>query len=282
MEQTPRLPDFIVFGAVKAATTWIHAQLSANPAVWMPDPEPHFFSSRFEESRAAYARWFEPAGAEHRIGEKSADYLAHEAAPARIAAMLPNVRLVAQLRNPIERAYSDYKMLYRRGTVTGPPEEYLTSLADTPCPRFLRDGLYARHLARWFDHFDAAQIRLILFDDVKHDPAGTVEQVCSHIEVPPHFTETLAARRVNDGAARLLPRPIRTMLAPLKHTVEPLRGTAVFEGVRGVVARPVRYPPLGDSLRRRLADFYADDIARLATMLGRPLDHWLTPRRAAA
>ena len=48
------------------------------------------------------------------------------------------------------------------------------------------------------------------------------------------------------------------------------------------IARDVAYPPLSDALRARLADFYADDVERLSRMIGRPLDHWLTPRRAAA
>ncbi|MBY8828371.1 sulfotransferase [Hephaestia mangrovi] len=276
-----RLPDFIVFGAVKAATTWIQAQLEANPDVFMPAPEPHFFSRDYDAGMAAYARWFADARGDQRVGEKSADYLAHPRAPGRIAAWLPDVRLVAQLRNPIDRAYSDYKMLYRRGTVRGAPEDYLSSL-DNPQPRFLQDGLYARHLAHWFDQFDGDRILLILHEDVRRDPRGTVDRVSTHIGVAPRFSEQAAARRVNDGAARLLPLPLRTMLAPLKRSVAPLRGTAWFEGVRGTIARDVAYPPLSDALRARLADFYADDVERLSRMIGRPLDHWLTPRRAAA
>ncbi|HEU4960647.1 MAG TPA: sulfotransferase [Sphingomonas sp.] len=276
-----RLPDFIVFGAVKAATTWIQAQLAANPAVFLPDPEPHFFSRDYASGAEAYASWFADARPGQRVGEKSADYIAHPEAPARIAAMLPDVKLVAQLRNPIERAYSDYKMLYRRGTIRGAPEEYLGGPGG-PHPRFLEDGLYARHLARWFDRFPSENILLILHDDIRRDPRGMVERVSAHVGVPPLFSEAAAAQRVNDGAAPLLPLPLRTVLAPLKRSVAPLRGTRLFEGVRGVIARDVRYPPLSDDLRARLADFYAEDVARLAAMIGRPLDHWLVERRAAA
>ena len=281
MNARQRLPDFIIFGAVKAATTWIHAQLAVNQDVFMPDPEPHFFSRDFESGVDHYAAWFAEARQDQKVGEKSADYLAHPLAPSRIAALLPEVRLVAQLRNPIERAYSDYKMLYRRGTVRGGPEKYLTTL-DNPYPRFLEDGRYATHLARWFDHFDADRIQLILHDDVKRSPRATVEQVCAHIGVPFVFTEAVAAQRINDGAAPLLPLPLRTVLAPFKRAVAPFRGAPLFEGARGMIARDVRYPPLTPELRARLTDFYADEIQQLASMIGRPPDHWLVERREAA
>src|SRR3546814_10961579 len=91
-------------------------------------------------------------------GEKSADYLAHPDAARRIADLLPDIPLVVQLRNPVDRAYSDYRMLYRRGTVRGRPEDYLIR-STTPMPRFLDDGLYFEHLKRWLDYFPRRQIK---------------------------------------------------------------------------------------------------------------------------
>ena len=278
---TPPLPSFIVIGAIKAATTWIHDQLQANPAIYMPDPEPHFFSSAFESGIDSYRNFFAEAKTDQLVGEKSADYLAHPDAAGRIADVLPDISLVVQLRNPVERAYSDYRMLYRRGTVRGRPEDYFDR-ATTSQPRFLDDGLYARHLARWFDLFDQHRIHVLLFEDVKQRPRETVEAVCDHIGAPRHFENGMARKRVNDGSAKFLPLPIRTALAPIKDSVAPLRDNRVFQGMRGLLAREVRYPPLSPDARSRLQDFYADDVQRLGAMLGRDLDHWLTPQRAAA
>lgn len=275
------LPRFLIIGAVKAATTWIKAQLAANPGVFIPGPEPHYFSSAFAQGPEWYGEWFADAPPGAIPGEKSADYLAHPLAPSRIRAALPHVPLVVQLRNPVERAYSDYRMLYRRGTVTGPPERYLLS-ADGEQPRFLLDGLYGRHLSRWLDHFPREQLLVLLFEDVRANPRETVTAVCRHIGAPDHFTEAAAERRINDGAAPLLPLPLRRALAPLKDTVAPLRGSRWFEALRGTMAREVPYPPLTDALRDRLTDFYADDVARLARLTGRNLDAWLAPRRETA
>src|SRR3546814_16310112 len=107
----------------------------------MPDPEPHYFSSESHRGEDYYRGFFASEGAAGRLrGEKSADYLAHPKAPPRVAAMLHGARLVVQFRNPIERAYSDYTLPYRRGPIRGAHEESLTSHAATPTPASLTPG----------------------------------------------------------------------------------------------------------------------------------------------
>jgi len=275
-------PRFIVIGAVKAATTWIQARLQDNPAIYMPDPEPHYFSSEFDRGEDWYRGFFanRPAGVQ-LIGEKSADYLAHPLAAQRIARVLPQTRLVLQLRNPVERAYSDYKMFYRRGTVKGPPEEYLRSL-DSAYPRFLQDGLYARHLARWYDLFPREQILIYLYDDVTVQPQRIVEAVSRHIGVAPVFRPERARAEENSSRSAILPLPLRKALAPLKDTVRPLRGTAMFENVRSLLAREITYPPLSPGLREQIHDFYARDVETLEAICGLDLSRWKNSARTAA
>lgn len=271
-------PSFVVIGAVKAATTWVLEQLQANPAVYMPDPEPHYFSSDFDRGPSYYRSFFaDQVGSGRLIGEKSADYLAHPDAPRRMVDMLPDARLIVQFRNPIERAYSDYKMLYRRGTITGAPEDYLTSLNNSQ-PRFLNDGMYAAHLARWFDHFPAEQVHAFLFDDVKADPRQTIEKISRHIGTEPVFDTERAKKKANNGSEQFLPLSVRKALAPLKTTVAPLRGKGWFEATRSLFVKEIAYPPLSPDLRNRMRDFYAADVEKLGKILGRDLSHWLADR----
>lgn len=280
MSSNKRLPDFLIIGAVKGATTWIHAQLQSHPDIFLPDPEPSFFSKDYDRGIEHYYKFFDEAAPSDLIGEKSADYLAHPLAATRIAELLPSVPMVVQLRNPVERAYSDYKMLFRRGTVKGPPEEYFHPNSEQP--RFVQDGLYAEHLMRWFDRFDRNQIKVFLFEDVLQAPEETVTSVCRHIGATPHFSADIGSRSVNDGSARFLPLPIRTALQPLKDAVKPLRGSRFFESFRGLMAREVAYPPLQPGTRARLAEFYARDVEKLSQLIDRDLGHWLVPRRLAA
>lgn len=268
-------PSFLIIGAVKAATTWALEQLQANPALYLPDPEPHYFSSEYHRGEAYYRAYFEDrAGSGLLLGEKSADYLAHPDAPERVAAMLPRARLIAQLRNPVERAYSDYKMLYRRGTISGKPEEYLSSL-DNPHPRFLNDGLYALHLDRWLDQFPAHQLHVFLYDDVKARPREVVAAISHHIGIDPVFDVEQSKKRANDGSQRFLPLSVRKTLAPFKTSVAPLRGTRWFEATRGLFARSIDYPEMSQDLQLRVRDFYVADVERLGRMIERDLSHWL-------
>lgn len=275
------LPGFVIIGAVKGATTWIHNQLQHNPSVYLPGPEPHFFSQEYDRGLDHYRALFAPARPDQLRGEKSADYFAHPDAAARLARTLPGARLVLQLRNPVDRAYSDYKMLFRRGVVTQGPEVYLGG-RDNDQPRFLEDGLYAKHLTRWLDLFDREQLMVLLFEDVKASPVEVVSAVSAHIGAPDHFSVDVGTRPRNDSKAQFLPLPVRSALAPLKQATRPLRGNPVFEGVRRVFAREIAYPPLSDALRRRMTDFYAPDVERLAAIIGRDLSDWTDPRRLAA
>ena len=281
MNADTSLPRFVIIGAVKGATTWIHNQLQDNPAIFLPGPEPHFFSQDHHLGLDHYRSLFAAAAPGQMLGEKSADYFAHPHAARRLAAVMPDARLVLQLRNPVDRAYSDYKMLYRRGTIAGPPEAYLDGRACDQ-PRFLRDGLYAAHLARWLEHFDRAQIHVLLFEDVKADPTKVVGAVCRHIGAPYHFSAEVGTRPRNDSSAHFLPLPVRTALAPFKRAARPWRGRPAFEGVRRVFAREIRYPALPEALRARMTDYYARDVAALEKLIDRDLTAWRERSRLAA
>lgn len=281
MKQDRELPEFCVIGAAKAGTTWLQAQLQANPAIYMPDPEPHFFSREYRQGMSHYREWFAPALASDRLlGEKSADYLSHPDVPARLAEANPNAKLIVQLRNPVDRAYSDYKMFFRRGLVGKRPEDYLASL-DNPLARFLFDGLYGKHLGRWLEHFPREQIFVFLFEELKACPLKITERVSRHLGVAPVYDERLVGRAENDSKAKLLPLALRNALAPLKDSVKPLRGNPVFENVRSLLAKEVTYPPLANDLRRSLQEFYLDDILLTEELLGLDLDSWKAPDVAA-
>jgi hypothetical protein len=193
---------------------------------------------------------------------------------------LPGVRLVVQLRNPVERAYSDYCMLFRRGAVDADPVAYLKRGATLA--RFLEDGLYYQHLGRFLDRFPREAVAVLLHEDIKSGPEAAIASVCSHIGVKPHFVPAEVAAKVNHGETPILPLALRRLLSPVKDVVAPLRGQAWFKAAHATLARTPRYPPLTDDLRRRLRDFYAADVERLAPVVGRDLSAWLRVEDKAA
>jgi len=278
MTQRP-LPQFLIIGAVKAATTWIADQLRARDDVFMPGPEPHYFSREHDRGASWYASLFAEARSDQLIGEKSADYLAESAAPARAAALVPDAILIAQLRNPVDRAYSDYCMLYRRGQVGSDVERYLDARSEIP--RFLQNGLYARHIARWRDYFPADRLKIILYDDIRADPERVLADVCSALQLSPTIDVERVRRRSNDSEAPLVPLPLRRLPQSIKNLVAPLRGNPAFEATRRIIARSVDYPTLTSDLRQRLNDYYADDVAQLGRLLDRDLSAWRDAARPA-
>lgn len=273
MARAAREPQFIIIGAVKAATTWIAHQLRSQPSIFLPKAEPHYFSSDYDRGPGWYASLFSAASDDQLIGEKSADYLAHPAAAARLAHELPRARLVVQLRNPIDRAYSDYCMLFRRGTVDGEIERHLG--AGDEQPRFLAGGLYRQHLARFLNHFPAEQLQIILYDDIRSKPEATLQAVGKHIGAQRTLYPVALEERQNDSRKPMLPLAMRRFMAPIKPVVAPLRDNALFAMVHRRLARPVAYPPLTSDLRLRLRDYYAEDVRQLGMMIGRDLRPWL-------
>lgn len=268
------LPEFLIIGAAKAATTWIANQLRARPDVFIPGPEPHYFSREYDRGEQWYRAWFEDSRFEQLVGEKSADYLADPMAPERISRLLPDAKIVVQLRNPVDRAYSDYCMLYRRGTVSGEIQKFLGS-QDNPQPRFLNDGLYNQHLRRFLDYFPETNIKVILYEDIRTTPQQVVSNVNDFLGLPDLGPETQLVERANVKDAPLLPLAVRRTLAPAKALVAPLRSKPWFKAIHGALSKEMQYPELTHDLKQSMQSFYSQDVQGLGTLLQRDLSHWL-------
>jgi hypothetical protein len=277
-----RLPSFLVIGAIKAATTWISHHLRHSPGVFMPAIEPHYFTREYKRGINWYRGLFAGAERSQIIGEKTADYLANPEAPSRASRVLPDASLITSLRNPVDRAYSDYCMLFRRGTVSAAIEDYLDP-RRAEFRRFLDNGLYHKHINAWLDHYPKERLLVLTMEEVTQGPEESLAAIARLIGLEEPLQSSPQSERVNDSRESFLPLELRRLLSPLKRAVAPLRGTAAFETVRATLARPIDYPKLTDDLRLRLTDFYRDDVAKLEGLLGRDLSHWTgLPSRAAA
>jgi Sulfotransferase family len=270
------LPDFVIIGAVKGATTWLRNQLLARPDVFLPKPEPHFFSQEYDRGEAWYREWFSEAGKGQLVGEKSADYLADPKVPARMYRLLPEAKLVVQLRNPVERAYSDYCMLYRRGSVGSDIRSYLDPSRPSPVPRFLADSAYYQHLARFLEFYSKSHLKVLIYEDIIEQPEAIVREVEQFLNLAAPASPIPLVDNANVRDAPLLPLTMRRVLAPAKRWVVPFRSQSWFKAIRGTLAREVVYPALPDDLKLALCDYFAQDIANLEHLIGRDLGHWLT------
>ncbi len=264
--------SFLIIGAAKCATTWLQRSLQACDGIEMPNPELHFFSRDYGRGLAWYEAQF--AGLDHPalLGEKSNSYLSDPAAPGRIRAALPRARLVAQLRDPVKRAYSDYCMLFRRGEVSADIGTWLDPRRSAE-HRFIADGCYARSLERFHEHFPEEQMLVLFYEDIKCAPEGVLARLGEHIG---HCGAVLkpVETRVKNKDTPVVPLHLRRVLRPFRPALDRVRDTALVDGLRRRVARPVQYPPLTEDLAARLRDYFEPENARLERLIGRKTPGW--------
>lgn len=265
---------FLIIGATKSATTWLQQSLQLDPQVYMPDPEIHYFSRYSDRGDQWYLDNIKPPSESLLIGEKSNSYLDTPAAAGRIHRSLPNVQLVAQLRNPVERAYSDYCMLHRRGDASADIERYLDPRQGAG-GRFLEGGLYFQQLRRFVDLFPPDRLLVLFYEDIKNDAAGQVRDLRRFLTLEEDPSFQPVAQRVKDKKKPLVDARLRHLLKPLKPIVAPFRQTKGFEALRSVISDEFKYVPLTTELAKRMVEYYQTETDRLGDLLGRDLSHWL-------
>jgi Sulfotransferase domain len=198
------LPDFLILGAQKAGTTALYAYLRWHPQITGPSfKEVSFFDRHYTRGE----RWYRahlPVRRRGLVGEASPSYLFHPLAPERVARMLPDARLIALLRNPVDRAFSHYQHEVALGREQ---LSFADALAreqermDGELEHMLRDpvyfshawwnytyvarGRYAQQLERWFAAFPREQVLVLLTDDLAADTAGTYRRVLDFLSVDP-------------------------------------------------------------------------------------------------
>lgn len=305
------LPDFVIIGAQKAGSTFFLRCLAQHPSVFMPPHEVRFFEDPDygNGDPARLAALFASVGTETALGIKRPGYLARPEVPPRIHRLLPGARLVAILRDPVERAISAYFHHMRTGFLPlRPLEDGMTEILErgglTSHPRareVLEFGFYHRHLDRYLGLFDLRQLMIVLFEDVTANPAGTLREAYRFIGVDEGFEPpALGERRggnPNPGIHSLARLRLLSVRNPLRYRYDGSHSRRVLQSRPGILARAVSRsvetidrrllaPLVGDcpvvpsaGLRRRLYELYAEDIDRLEVLLDRPLDAW-RPREA--
>ena len=197
------LPDFLIIGAQRAGTTSLFRALSQHPQLYPSQPkEVHYFDGGGHPGADNYARgeaWYRShfplraaMGADGKAFEASPLYLYHPQAPARLHALLPQARLIMLLRDPAERALSQYFFEQRRGHEPLPLMEALQAeeqrLQSTPEVSFHHHsyktrGHYAEQLQRYLALFPREQLLILPAERWFNEPQGILQEVCAFVGV---------------------------------------------------------------------------------------------------
>ena len=209
MTKETRLPNFVVIGAPKSGTTSLFYYLAQHPEIYLPvRKELHYFSRDTLASNANgpgdkialqaicknindYTAHYFDASDEKAIGEVSPSYLYYDQTAKRILDELGEIRIIAILRNPIEKAHSQYMHLIRdnRETLTFPEaldaEAQRADNAWSDLWRYAESSLYSKRLSHFIDIFGAGRVKVLLFDDLIADPDALMADLFGFLGADP-------------------------------------------------------------------------------------------------
>jgi hypothetical protein len=292
------LPDFILFGAGKSGTTAFSQALSRHPQIFCSIPkEPNYFAypdmlsrtkgashSQDIQSESAYRALFSRAHEAQVRGEASVGYFPQINTPGRIHQSIPDVKLIAILRHPVDRAYSSW--LHRRHIFSEPIDDFLTACEAGPERvasgwdwywDYLNTGYYARHLERWFSLFPRAQYKILLYEDWQQNPQQVLQETFRFLGVPSH--DSIAITRNNVTSVKPRFAWIYSLLNPsrdLRSLVHRILPTCLRTGPTQFLRRINRQkaPSLDAAIRKLLIARYETDISELEILIQRDLTHW--------
>lgn len=263
------LPDFLIIGAMKAGTTTLQAQLAAQPGIFMTTPkEPNFFSDDAVHARGMewYHQLFAEAAPGDLRGEASTHYTKLPTFPetvARLAAVVPAPRLIYVIRDPVERALSQYLHDWTRGS-TG----HDVAQAFASRPEYVAYSRYPMQLAPWIAQFGRDSLLLTSLEQLTAEPEGELARIGVHIGAPGPLAWDHAMKAQNVSRERDRPLPGHRILVD-NPVAQVLRRSLVPKPVRTWIRtarmRQAR-PELPSGLRRDLEDLFAPDAAQLRAL----------------
>lgn len=273
----PLLPHFIIIGAMKSGTTTLYRYLDAHPDISMSrDKEPDFFIAEKNWSRGLdwYAHQF-TAGAFLR-GEASPNYTKGRdftGVPARMAAICPNAKLVYIVRDPVERAVSQFRHSFLFGDIDPDIHNFFE---DPEYAHILDASLYARQLDIYLAHFTMDAILVLDFDKLVADPQRVLDRITNHIGAP-QYSITQAGARNDSAQLSRVPKPVLRFSQ-----------SAIGQKIAGWFRREMRdwirnrlsfgkqrcAPPFPDALKARLREDIGPDAARFREMTGLCFKGW--------
>jgi len=314
------LPSFIVVGAVKAGTTSLYNYLGQHPEIQMSSSNwPRYFhvadgapdfdamAEQFgdelrEESEGRYNMMCPPSvprdisgydsmwpQGNQVNGEVSPTYL-HDANVCKlIAERIPHAKLIAVLRNPVDRAYSHFVMDRRRNWESIP--DFDDALAAEPADvdefwwgrrQYVRHGLYANTVRQYQESFAPGQLKVMFYDDLIADSDAYMREMLTFIGVDPEFRIDTTTRH-HKGLVKSQSLKSRLLYAqfPGKQFLKRHLPSVAREKIQGRIedATHAEPEPMSSATKSRLVDMFRDDVNALQSLVDRDLSHWLQGAR---
>ncbi len=241
----PPVPDVVIGGAPRSGTTFLAQALQRHPGIFLAQPiapEPKVCLRDHPDGDAGlladYARFFAAAPAGTQRVEKTTNYLENDAARPRLARVLPDARFLFILREPVARAYSNWKWSTKNGLETLPFERAVALEGQRPNPLgpereaarpfdYMLRGRYGSFARAWYEQFGRSRVHFVLFEDAVRDPEGFFARLQAWLGVAVLPWSALRIGRVNataDDMAGLEPALAARLRAAIRPEVDDFAG----------------------------------------------------------
>lgn len=300
-----KVPNFLIIGAGKSGTTSVYHYLKEHPEVFMSTvKETNFFAlegekieTRDDDSDQMYHypwsvnNWeqyldlFKDASLNQIRGEASPMYLYSSKAAESIKTRVPDVKLIAVLRQPSERLYSRYLHLARENRVPGKFEDALDEKSIWwKRNDLINEGRYHTHLSKYFELFPENQIKVILYDDLKKDQNAVMKEIYSFLGVNPNFVPDTDQQHNVSGIIKNKTMDLLigqnswvkeriSQLSP--ELMRRVKGSKRLKSlVNGMRNKNLSRPAMSFDMKRALDEIYKSEIDSLSNLIDRNLDHW--------
>ena len=287
--------DFLIIGAQKCATTALFEHLKHHRGICMPrEKEVPFFAGkdyRDTEWKAFASAHFGLAD-ERLWGKATPQYMGDPRAAARIHALMPDIKLVAILRDPIERSWSHYQMARRRGTEARSFDQAIEPLLaadfrageelpshasgyESEADYYLAWSEYGRALRPYYERFPASNILVLYAEELDTQPEATLDRLLAFLGLEPGFRPDSLGERIHQGGSgNKIPEGLRHWLrdrgwlyALWQRLPAERRGELRFRYEQWNVKRSSRQAPgMPEMTRARLRSYFAKDLAQLTQL----------------
>jgi hypothetical protein len=300
-----KAPNFFIVGTAKAGTTSLYGYLGRHPEVFVsPMKEPQYLALEDGEfvanngyrnsarsirsyppvvqTEKQYSALFSEATSEKAVGEASTLYLYSKLAPQRIAQRYPDAKIIIILRNPLDRAYSQFLHHVRDGHET--TEDFWEAfcneegrLSRGPFWHYRHMSLYHAQVQQYVERFSGDQIHIIRFEDIQEDISAVLQGIFHFLDVEDQIEEATAQVRNKTGVPRRRWLNYLLFLArryPLLRRFTHLIPEALRRQIRSFRNRNLHKPRLGEDVRAKCTSVFIEDIEWLEALLDRDFSDW--------